>query len=296
MTRDEEETSRTQVPQEYIQACFLPQDRLAVLLVDRNSRSIIQRLASAQAMATGEFQEWLRHKNAGGYDTYLSGNALKPNATGRTKLDVATIRHIYLDFDHNGTAAVQELRKRPDLPAPSFLVNTSPGKWQVLWQVENFGKEDAERLQRVLARQTGADPAATDCARVLRFPGFYNHKYGEPYLVRVESHAALRGVTYSPAHFSRISLEERSALNRGNESGHGTPRRKGRGEISQSERDWAFAKRALARGDSEALVIAAIAAYRRYDKYNPSYYAELTVKKAARELATEKGRDGGHER
>jgi hypothetical protein len=30
--------------------------------------------------------------------------------------------------------------------------------------------------------------------------------------------------------------------------------------------------------------MAAIASYRRYDKYNPKYYAELTVRKAAEAL------------
>jgi len=43
-------------------------------------------------------------------------------------------------------------------------------------------------------------------------------------------------------------------------------------------------------------VVAAIAAYRRLDKHNPSYYAELTVKKAAEQLAAEMPRDGGPER
>lgn len=37
--------------------------------------------------------------------------------------------------------------------------------------VQDFGKEEGEQLQRGLARQTGADRAATDCARVLRIAG-----------------------------------------------------------------------------------------------------------------------------
>jgi hypothetical protein len=56
------------------------------------------------------------------------------------------------------------------------------------------------------------------------------------------------------------------------------------GELSQSERDWAYAKRSLARGDPEDLVVAAIASHRRYDKHNPQYYAELTVHKARESL------------
>src|SRR6266705_5390000 len=114
-------------------------------------------------------------------------NALRDDARGRTKEDVAVIRHVYLDFDDNGTAAVRDLFKRQDLPMPSHVLNTSPDKWQVTWRVEGFTKDEAEHLQKALARQTGADPAATDCARVLRLPGFFNHKYEKPHFVSVET-------------------------------------------------------------------------------------------------------------
>jgi hypothetical protein len=265
---------------------FKSQDRLAILLVNKKANSVIQRLGTAEEVVTRDFQSFLSDKNAAGFDVYLSANALKPDATGRTKSDVGTIRHIYLDFDAKGTEAVQALYKRPDLPVLSILVNTSPDKWQVVWQVEAFGPDEAENLQRMLARQTGADPAATDSARVLRFPGFYNHKYGEPYLVRLEPHAGLTGIVYRPVDFPKISKSDRMPLSAASAIRH---KARHRGNTpSQSERDWAYAQRALARGDPEHLVIAAIATYRRFDKYNPHYYAELTVKKAAEHLAGEK--------
>ena len=52
------------------------------------------------------------------------------------------------------------------------------------------------------------------------------------------------------------------------------------GHRSQSEADWAYAKRALARGDSVDQVIQRIADYRADDKADPLYYARLTVIKA----------------
>jgi hypothetical protein len=54
---------------------------------------------------------------------------------------------------------------------------------------------------------------------------------------------------------------------------------------SQSEQDWAYAKRALARGDDPELVIRRIADYRSEDKADPDYYARHTVTKAQGELA-----------
>jgi hypothetical protein len=50
--------------------------------------------------------------------------------------------------------------------------------------------------------------------------------------------------------------------------------------LSQSEQDWAFAKRALARGDDPEVVIQQIADHRSGEKSDPQYYARLTVSKA----------------
>jgi hypothetical protein len=52
------------------------------------------------------------------------------------------------------------------------------------------------------------------------------------------------------------------------------------GHRSQSEADWAYAKRALARGDDPDQIIRNIADYRADDKADPTYYARLTVIKA----------------
>lgn len=59
------------------------------------------------------------------------------------------------------------------------------------------------------------------------------------------------------------------------------------GHRSQSEADWAYAKRALARGDTPAEVIRRIADYRATDKADPDYYARHTVEKARRKLSGE---------
>jgi hypothetical protein len=53
---------------------------------------------------------------------------------------------------------------------------------------------------------------------------------------------------------------------------------------SQSEHDWAYAKRALARGDDPEEVIRKIADYRAEDKHDPAYYARHTVEKAQTEM------------
>jgi hypothetical protein len=67
-------------------------------------------------------------------------------------------------------------------------------------------------------------------------------------------------------------------------AGRAKRRARSDGEISQSERDWAFAKRALARGDDPEEVIRRIADYRADEKHDANYYARHTVARAQGQL------------
>ena len=117
---------------------------LAVVLIQKSSGSVVQRLSSADQIASDEFQRWLRYMNREKHEIYVSMNALQSGARGRTKADVDEVRHVYLDFDVKGDEAVQALKGRDDLPTPNHLIESSPGKWQVVWRVEGF---DPTRLK-----------------------------------------------------------------------------------------------------------------------------------------------------
>src|SRR4029077_17397959 len=49
--------------QEYILALHEPEDRVAVLLVNRRRGQSLQRIASAETVAAPEFQQWLAYRN-----------------------------------------------------------------------------------------------------------------------------------------------------------------------------------------------------------------------------------------
>lgn len=261
----------------YIRDNFRPDDRLAVVLVNKQKGDLVQRIAAADKIAGEEFQRWLRHMNAQKYEVYVSMNSLQLGARGRTKADIDQIRHVYLDIDEAGPDTLKAVLDRHDLPKPNYVLNTSPGKYQVVWKAEGFTKDQAEDLQRGLARETGADPAATDCARVLRLPGFYNHKYQQPHYVRAEK---LSDQTARPEHFPTRQEETTHAA----PSSAAHPPRADDDHLSQSERDWAYAKRALSRGVPKSDVIAAIVKFRQGEKHDTHYYAEVTVHKAAASL------------
>src|SRR5437867_12998391 len=90
----------------FINDNFDPEDRLAIVLIDRRSGTVTQRLASARQIASPELEVWLRDRNREGAAVFVSMNALSERARGRTRGDVPVVRHLYLDFDERGTQAV----------------------------------------------------------------------------------------------------------------------------------------------------------------------------------------------
>ena len=160
----------------YLREAFEPGDRLAVVVISRRHGGMIQRIAPVERLAAEDCQRWLRYMNERAYEIYVTMNALKDSARGRTREDVGAVRHVYLDLDEDGEVTLERLLARSDLPKPNHVLTTFPGKYQVVWRVEGFSLGQAETLQRGLARETGADPAATGSSRVLRLPGFYDHR------------------------------------------------------------------------------------------------------------------------
>jgi integrase len=71
----------------------------------------IQRITTSARIAEPAFEQWLRFKNEKeSCDIYIGMNTLKPEARTRTKEDIETIRHLYLDIDHDGPAALAKIQ------------------------------------------------------------------------------------------------------------------------------------------------------------------------------------------
>ena len=276
MTAEEKKNEKSISAAEYIRTTFNSSDRLAVLVRNRSRGETIQRITTSARIVEPAFQEWMHFKNEKeSCDIYVGMNALKPEARTRTKEDIHTIRHLYLDIDHDGPAALAKIQQSNLVPLPNYTVNTSPEKFQVVWRVEKVSPEQAEVLLRAMARKFGGDPAATDSTRVLRLPGFLNRKYDTEFQVQAVKH------TERVYHLQDFRLRTDPIESDFRPRQHSqTPDSSESRTLSQSEHDWAYAKRALARGDDPEEIIRRIADYRADEKHNPEYYARHTVEKA----------------
>jgi hypothetical protein len=188
-----------QAPVWFLQTAYEPEDWVGVFLKSYATGRVVQRVGSIARIADVRFQAWLRAENATGANVYISVNAVAPGQRSRRRDAIRTIRHVFVDADHDAQDVLRAIAARSDVPPPSYVLPSSPRRAHVLWRATGFTTDGVEALQKHLARQLGTDPAATPCTQTTRLPGFFNHKYTSPYLVLVEYRDS-HGV-YSPADF-----------------------------------------------------------------------------------------------
>ena len=117
---------------------------------------------------------------------YVSVNAVAAGQRARTRDSMASIRHVFLEADHDGDGVLARVQARRDLPPPSYVLHSSPGRVHLFWRVRGFDGTYVERLQKQLASELDTDPAATPITQTTRLPGFLNHKRQQPHLVTIE--------------------------------------------------------------------------------------------------------------
>src|SRR5262245_2517755 len=170
----------------FLQACFQPNDWIAVFLKHRQSGRVVQRIGPLSWAMRDDVQAWLQAMNTTQrFNVYCSVNAIAPGRRSRTREAITAIRHVFLDADHDGPAVLARVAERGDVPAPSHVLTSSPGRFHLFWRVTGFDTPRVEALQKQLARELGTDVAATPVSQTTRLAGFYNQKYDPPVLVTV---------------------------------------------------------------------------------------------------------------
>ena len=178
-------TMHRSVPIRFLRAAFASNDSIGVLLKTYRTGQVIQRIVPVTTATSDRFQAWLRYLNAHGWNVYVGVNAYRPGRS-RAREAIAHVRHLFLEEDVDGPGLLAALSTRPDLPPPSYVLHSSPGRLHVLWRVRHVAPSQVDRLQKRLARDLGTDRAATSCAQTTRLPGLFNHKREPPVRVGIE--------------------------------------------------------------------------------------------------------------
>lgn len=270
------------VAAKFLSEWFAADETFALLVRLPDEARTLQRIVCAADLMKSNYLGWLAFENCRGGNVYFSINPLVPGATRRTKDAVAEAKGLYLDLDSDGDAKVAAIRRSENVPQPSAVIQTSTGKYQVLWRVQGFTIPEQEAMLKVLAATFGGDHACTDCARVFRLPGFFNRKYTPAPLVSVEMGDVQ--TIYSPADF-RLENSVVGTL----EPTTTRPAKLSQSR-TQSEADWRWVISQLRTGNPSNEVVRILAAS-RHDKPNPTYYAQRTVDIANAVIWTRTGID-----
>jgi len=197
-----------EAPIRFVRTAYEADDWIAIFLKTYRTGETTQRVMPVSAVASPRFQAWLRYRNAHGWNVYASVNAVVPGRS-RTRRAIAAARHVFLEEDRDGPALLATLSTRPDLPPPSYVLHSSPGRLHLFWRVRGFPPADTETLQKQLANALGTDMTATSCSQTTRLPGFMNHKHARPWLVSIEY---LRPqTTFTSADFPRLTAPSTGA-------------------------------------------------------------------------------------
>lgn len=101
------------------------------------------------------------------YDLYFCPNAF--NRKRRLGMFALPTCYSHVDIDGGDPAAFQ--------PAPTLLVETSPGRFQGIWEFVNAVEPaQAEAVSRALTQTYGGDAGGWSVTKMLRIPGSLNHK------------------------------------------------------------------------------------------------------------------------
>jgi hypothetical protein len=222
-----------------------------------------------------EAARWCREASDSGRDAFYCAHLL--TARRRVKENAAPVRALWAEADGEDGEDLSAA------PPPTAIVESSPGRRHLFWRLMRpLEGTEAEKLNRRLARATGADPSGWDLSQMTRPPGTRNRKYPEAPPVRLlyldagfvyhprELDLALpelpeppippgplrpgiRPATHGPGPVDLSALSERmrrlaEAGNRG--AGHPYP--------SRSEADFALAVAMFGKGYAEADVAAVL--------------------------------------
>lgn len=198
-----------EAPLRFLRVGFQADDWVAVLVKCHKTGRAIQRVGPLSLVSSPRFQAWLRYQNASKSSVYVSANAIEPGCRSRTRQAIGAIRYLFLDVDRLSADVRAAIAIRADLPAPSCVVHSSPGRCHILWRTHGFDRASIEAVQQRLAEELGADEAATACTQMTRLPGFLNYKRRPGPLVTAEYGDVER--IYRPEEFPRGAPSVRHA-------------------------------------------------------------------------------------
>lgn len=193
-----------QLYQDFLRALFTFSDTISFAFIkeENGKKEIAHDFVQADRAFGHDYFNALQKVNET-FNVYVGMNPFKSDLigqnVGRKKENVREVKRLYAEVDANGEAVLNDVLTSKITPRPSVVLESSPGKYQFIWNVDGLTRETAGPLLKALALQFNTDPAVAEIARVMRVPGFKNRKYAEVPEVKIVG--SIDGDVYHPVDF-----------------------------------------------------------------------------------------------
>lgn len=140
-----------------------------------------------RADKVGDHAAELLTENASGQNVYYGANPRK-HAGGTKAGDVAMARCLFADFDGIDEAEARQRMRDAELPEPAAMLNSGHGL-HCYWRLAEpmHGLHEWRVVQKRLIAALDSDDKVHDPPRILRLPGFVNHKEPAAMTVLIEA-------------------------------------------------------------------------------------------------------------
>lgn len=117
--------------------------------------------------------------NQSGFNVFITLN--QTDGVGAAASNIVAVTALFADLDG---VPIENIAKFPF--KPTFINETSPGKYHAIYRVDGLPLNEFSRCQSALAGAIGSDPSVCDLPRVVRVPGFLHTKnQSAPFLSRM---------------------------------------------------------------------------------------------------------------
>lgn len=181
---------------------------ICLMFLPVNGQPPTHEFATLEELTTDKSQAHIEKLNET-CNVYASMAMFAPGTERRKKESIAECSHVFFEVDHDGEASLAAVRaavESGEVPEPTLILESSPEKFQFIWNVEGFDVAACEAMNRSLAAHFGGDRASTDAARVLRVAGFRNLKYEAKPVVKIISLGDFLDPLFRSKHF-QIPME-----------------------------------------------------------------------------------------
>ena len=159
----------------FVASLFEPDDLVEVRALGGRGKTRVMFCKARELISLDAKLDHLNNPSGGGFNIYAGANPRKRE--GGKATDVSLGRCLFVDIDHVDRDAGRQRLRESGLPMPTLTVFSGHGM-HAYWRLDEpiYDLTEWTTIQQALIRLLQSDKVIHDPPRIMRLPGFMNHK------------------------------------------------------------------------------------------------------------------------